>query len=126
MAKVTVEGSRVTPTTLLAPGQRKTVELTPVTQRRIDRGFFVVVERFDDDAPAPAIEQLQDAIVGVAQAAYQDPVPAAPVSPPAFDADRDTWAAFLDSRTPPIAYDTEDSRDDLITLWQLYVEEQDA
>jgi hypothetical protein len=43
--KVTIEGSRITPTDKLPRGVRTTVELTPSVQEFINRGFAVEISR---------------------------------------------------------------------------------
>lgn len=37
--------------------------------------------------------------------------------PPARNASREKWAAWLDSQEPPVAYTAEDGRDDLVAIW---------
>lgn len=51
--KVTIEGSRITPTDKLPAGVRTTVELTPETQEFINRGYAVEISRVEipDEAP---------------------------------------------------------------------------
>ena len=54
--KVTIEGSRITPTDKLPRGVRTTVELTPDVQEFINRGFAVEISRQElpDAAPVAA------------------------------------------------------------------------
>lgn len=53
--KVTIEGSRITPTDKLRAGERRTVLLTPDVQAFIDRGFAVLVSSEEiPDVVAPA------------------------------------------------------------------------
>lgn len=54
--KVTIEGSRITPTDKLPRGVRTTVELTPDVQEFINRGFAVEISRQElpDAAPVEA------------------------------------------------------------------------
>lgn len=51
MAQVTIEGSRTTPSTYLAAGDRITVELTPFVQKMIRSGYVVKVADIPDAAP---------------------------------------------------------------------------
>lgn len=51
MARITIEGSRVTPTTFLAPGARVTVERTPYISNLIRRGYVDLVAVHDDSEP---------------------------------------------------------------------------
>ncbi|KAB7761179.1 hypothetical protein [Mycolicibacterium mucogenicum] len=54
--KVTIEGSRITPTDKLLAGHQRTVLLTPDVQNLIDRGFVFVVHREELPDAAPAQE----------------------------------------------------------------------
>lgn len=93
--KVTIEGS-ITPSVVLARGEKRTVALTDRVQRLIDRGFVTLIEH-ESDAPEP--EEVNNT----------DPIE------PKLNASRDDWAAFL---TGKIEFTDEDGRDDLVRLWQ--------
>lgn len=56
--KVTIEGSRITPTDKLPRGVRTTVELTPDVQEFINRGFAVEISRQElpDEQPVDVPE----------------------------------------------------------------------
>ena len=61
--KVTIEGSRITPTDKLPAGVRTTVELTPSVQEFINRGFAVVIRREElpDEDPVEVPDVAPDA-----------------------------------------------------------------
>ena len=61
--KVTIEGSRITPTDKLPAGVRTTVELTPSVQEFINRGFAVVISREElpDEEPVEVPDVAPDA-----------------------------------------------------------------
>ncbi|UOW93007.1 hypothetical protein SEA_CAIB_23 [Gordonia phage CaiB] len=101
--KVTIEGSRLHPTDLLASGEKRTVALTDRVQRLIDRGYVVVIED-ESDAPEPA-----DAPNGT-------PASTEPTAPKR-SASRDEWAAFLDGLDPAVEFTDDDGRDDLIAKY---------
>jgi hypothetical protein len=112
MAKVTIEGSRTTPSVALAPGVRKTVALTERVERLIARGFVVEIERFEDDPVAP--EQPEG----------DEQAPESELEHPPYDANRDVWADFLAGHEPPIEFSAKDDRDVLINRWQQAVQVQ--
>lgn len=112
MAKVTIEGSRTTPSVALAPGARKTVALTERVERLIRNGFVNVVERFEDEPAAESTEQPQGDDADDADDPAQEP------ERPPYDANRDVWAEFLTEHEPPIDFTDKDDRDALIARWQ--------
>ncbi len=50
---VTIEGSRLRPSTVLRAGERRTVILTDRVQRLIDKGFVVEIDRTEPAPPPP-------------------------------------------------------------------------
>lgn len=116
MGQVTIEGS-TTPCTELPRGVRRTVAVTDHVRRLVARGFAVVVDgSLDDDQvwhpsgdPVPSDEPDDSPVEPAADRLVFD-------GPPARNARRDIWAAFLD--TEGIAYPDTASRDDLIAGWE--------
>lgn len=104
MTEVTIEGS-ITPSAVLARGQRRTVRMTDRIQRLIDRGYVVLVE---DSAGLTDTELVADA------AAAADSSEDLEVAP-AGNASRELWAQFLTGQG--IEFTDEYGRDDLIALW---------
>lgn len=129
MARVTVEGS-ATPCVDLPTGERKTVEYSRGVRERIRRGFYVVVSGPVEDEsvaaldaervhvaalPAP-VEIDPTTLLEVTPEPEPEPAPEPdPVDPPARNASRPKWAAFLTSQR--IVFTDQDGRDDLIALW---------
>lgn len=113
---VTIEGS-ITPSAVLARGERRTVRLTERVQRLIDRGFVVVVGEAAELTPSEVHADTE------ANAdSSSDPEVA-----PAGNASREVWARFLESKgvTFPDGQVDEDGheddvagRDELIAIWQ--------
>lgn len=106
MAKVTVEGSRTTPTTYLAAGKRMTVDRSPLLDKMIRRGYVRVVE----DVPATAhVEQI------VTEARVAADTERELSGAPARNASWETWAEFLDQEG--VSYEEADTRNALISRW---------
>lgn len=110
MARVTIEGSRLSPSSFLAAGERITVQRTERVDRLIARGFVVevpdertVTEREADEQADLSRENLADE----QQTADQ---------PPKRNASRDDWAEFLAQHPDGYVTDGKD-RDALIAEW---------
>ena len=105
--KVTIEGSRITPTDKLLAGHQRTVLLTPDVQNLIDRGFVFVVhsEELPDQAPVEVSETEGDA--------PRDDTP--DLEPPHRNASAGDWAEFLTAAG--IDHEPGASRTELIELW---------
>lgn len=107
MAKVTIEGSRLSPSTFLAAGERATVQRTDRVERLIARGFVVEVP---DGRTVTEVEADDNA-----EQSRADLVPD-PGTPPKRNASREDWAEFLAQH--PNGYVTEGKdRDQLIAEW---------
>ncbi|WRQ08236.1 hypothetical protein JDBV14_00610 [Mycobacterium phage harman] len=119
--RVTIEGSKSTPTDRLDAGEQITVEYTPEIQQLIRIGGAVVVEWHEDEPVEKAGEALPDgetrtgveapADGTLVELAQDDDEPTVP----ARNASRDVWTAFLDSQG--LDYSNDDGRDDLIAIW---------
>ena len=97
MAKITIEGS-LTPSARLARGERREVQDSDEVRKFIADGFAVVVdEETGEVEPAP--------------------LPEAP-KPPAKNASKDDWKAWLDSQEPPVEYDPDATHAELIEAWE--------
>lgn len=134
MPQITIEGSRITPSVVLAPGARKTVALTPRIRELLRRGYVIQIGAVVDDGPQPSVPVLVTepgipAPVASAPAEVSTSVPtdSAPVvadvvpptdEHPPYNADRAVWATFLDGLQPAVPYVDGDGRDDLINRWQ--------
>lgn len=105
MSSVTIRGS-VAPSSFLARGETVTVARTAHIDRLIARGYVEVVG--ETTLPAPEIEGGE----GVALSLVSEVDVSAP---PARNASRDAWAAWLDDKG--IAYPPVSGRDDLIAAW---------
>lgn len=115
MAQVTIEGSKVTPTTFLKPGARITVERTPYINRLISRGYVNLVSK------AEPIHESEDSIMnGIAQEVDEQRKAAARehslTGAPARNALTDDWRAFLTSK----GFDVPEAatRADMINAWE--------
>jgi hypothetical protein len=123
MATVTIEGNGSW--VGLGRGQRKTVALTDRIERLITRGFVVEIARHGDDAPAA--EEMPNTSETAPRAGGGDPdseEEAGDPEHPVYTASRAVWAKFLDTLTPPVEYDADDDRDDLINRWQQSIQVQ--
>ncbi|UYL88133.1 hypothetical protein SEA_EVAA_22 [Gordonia phage Evaa] len=105
--KVTIEGS-ITPSVLLARGERRTVARTARIDRLIARGFVVEVPE-KEATPEPETDESEGQTTP-------------PPSEPKGNASRDEWAAHLDSQSPKIEYPEDAGRDDLIRIWQAHLQ----
>lgn len=127
MHTVVIEGSR-TPCGDLPTGVRRTVEVDDRVRRRVAYGYYVVVGGSLDEAPEPVVAEPASVPVenvDTSQVTADSDIPAkdiqanvTPAAPPALDATREEWAAFLDNHKPPIDYPPVAARDDLIIIWQ--------
>lgn len=105
MAKITVEGSRLSPSTFLAAGERASFQHTKRIDALIAAGFIVKV----DDETGEVVETEVEG-GGTGQL-----VPDAE-NPPKRNASREDWAEFLAQH--PDGYVTEGKdRDTLIAEW---------
>ena len=108
MARVTIEGSRLSPSSFLAAGERITVQRTERVDRLIARGFVVEVPDERTVTEREADEQ--------AEQSRADLTPYTLDNPPKRNASRDDWAKFLAQH--PDGYVTEGKdRDALIAEW---------
>lgn len=98
MAQVTIEGSRVTPTTFLKAGARITVEHTPYIAKMIARGYVNLV-KMHESAPANMNAELEP---------LPEPVPSRGAS-------REAWADFLTALG--MEFDADAGRNDLIAIY---------
>ncbi len=97
--KVTIEGSRITPTDKLPRGVRTTVELTPDVQEFINRGFAVEISRQElHDAPPVAAPDVAPESGSDSGAGEGDGDPA-PTPDPDADTKPDPESAEKTSRT---------------------------
>lgn len=122
MASVTIEGS-LTPCEDLPRGRRVTVALTPTVQRRIDRGFYLLIATHDS-APAETVADSEQ----VREASEVAPPPAGEQknsdgrvvvgTVPSNNASREKWSAFLAIQEPPISVPEDAPRDGLVHIWQ--------
>lgn len=96
--QITIEGS-ILPSDQLARGERRTVALTPHVQRLIDRGFVVVVDENAGDAPEPDFTDENGEL-----------------TEPHGGSSKVEWQKWLDAHE--VAYSINDSRDDLVAIWQ--------
>lgn len=90
MAQITIEGSRVTPSTFLRPGARITVEQTPYINKLLARGYVV---RVPDPPAAAHVEQVVETQREAAKNEQQ-------LSAPAESAAKSVWAEFLGIEDP--------------------------
>ncbi|AHB79342.1 hypothetical protein JAMAL_22 [Mycobacterium phage JAMaL] len=105
MARITIEGSRLSPSTFLAAGERATVQRTERVERLLARGFVVEVPEQRTVTEVEADEQADQSReeLGV----------------PPRNASRDDWAEFLAQH--PGGFVTEDKdRAALIAEWDAY------
>lgn len=112
MAKITLEGSRQTPSTYLAAGKRITVDRTPMVDKMIRKGYVRVIEEGTTVSAAQhvieIVEEQQAAVDSERQLA----------GTPARNASRDEWAQFL--RDEGVPFDESAARNDLILTWDSY------
>ena len=129
--KVTIEGSKATPTDRLAPGRRVTVEYTADVRKLIAIGGAVIVEHHYDEVPEPLPEKIwspgDDPILPeVPESAYgPDATPLAPLTseffpetpiPPPGNASGDVWRKFLAEQG--IEVGEQWGRVDMIAAWK--------
>lgn len=107
MAQVTIEGSRVTPTTFLAPGARITVERTPYIDKLLSRGYVNLV------ATQPAAEHVEQIVTAQREAAASEH---SLTGAPAKDALKSVWAEFLESKN--IEYPADATKAQMIEAWE--------
>ncbi|MCV7210153.1 hypothetical protein [Mycolicibacterium canariasense] len=112
----------------LPTGERKTVEYSRGVRERIRRGFYVLVSGPVEDESVAALDAEPVNVVSLPAPVVIDPTTLLevtpepepepepePVDPPARNASRAKWAAFLTSQG--VAFTDDDGRDDLIALW---------
>lgn len=120
MASVTIEGS-LTPCEDLPRGKRVTVALTPTVQRRIDRGFYLLIATHDS-APADTVADapVREASAVAPPAGEQKNSDGRVVvgTVPSNNASREKWSAFLAIQEPPISVPEDAPRDGLVHIWQ--------
>jgi hypothetical protein len=80
MAQITIEGSKTTPTTFLAPGRRITVERTDYINKLLSRGYVNLVEQPKAEVPAEPEAEVKNA---------------PKIEAPAESAAKSVWADFL-------------------------------
>lgn len=102
MSYIVIEGT-VTPSTFLPTGEQRRVTRTAFVDKLIVKGYVRVVS--SDPAVAPLAEAS-----ATAEAAE-------PIDVPGRNESRAVWAQFLESRG--IAFETGDTRDDLIDRFYL-------
>ena len=92
--RVTIEGSRATPTDRLAPGKRITVEYTDSVRKLIAVGGARVVE-FHDDTPAAEVEApvVEDDDPGISEDVEY--VTSAFAGAPSRSASKEAWREFV-------------------------------
>ena len=116
MARVTIEGSRLSPSTFLAAGERITVQRTERVERLIASGFVVEVADERTDTEREADEQ--------AEQSRADLTPYTLDNPPKRNASREDWAEFLAAHSA-LGITTEGKdRDALIAAWDDYLRDQ--
>jgi hypothetical protein len=116
MARVTIEGSRLSPSTFLAAGERATVQRTERVERLIARGFVVEVPEQRTATEVEADEQ--------ADQSRADLTPYTLENPPKRNASREDWAEFLAAHSAlGITIEGKD-RDQLIAAWDDYQRDQ--
>lgn len=104
MATVIIEGS-TSPSAFLARGERVEVQRTKDIDKLIKRGFVVVVDDYDNqDAPEPASQPE-------------------PPKAPSKGASKADWQEWLASQEPPVEFDPDDTRDELVDKWEAHVAE---
>ncbi len=106
MAVVTIEGSSVTPSTRLAPGERRTGDENDPTIAMLVRGGFANVVDRETGEPEPA------------------PLPE-PVPVPARNASREDWAEFVALLDDSPTYTEGKSRDELIAAYDEWLQTHD-
>lgn len=120
MAVVTIEGS-LSPSALLARGERRTVQLTERVQRLIDAGFVKVVDSDAGDAPEPVLDPQPEADLRTdlekhaddeAQKARDE------LGVPSRGGSTEDWQKFLTEKG--IDFNDDDSRAVLIDRWDNY------
>lgn len=109
MSDITIEGSRVTPSTFLAPGRRITVERTLMVEKMIRKGFVIEVDIHESALADPAPETAE----GLDENS-SDSAPAQ-VSVPAETAAKSVWAAFLGKAE--ISYPADATKPQMIEIW---------
>lgn len=116
---VTVEGS-ITPTVFLPRGARKVVVVDDELRQLLKIGAVVVVDGSLDDDPdvEPDDQDDDDGSEGEGDEGDADDSENGDDEPPQRNASRAAWADWLDTRTPPVAYPSGTSRDQLIDIWQ--------
>lgn len=101
MAQITIEGSKVTPTTFLKPGARITVERTRYIDNLLRRGYVNLIAVHEQADPQPV-----------------DEVPAPepdPFGEPPESAAKSVWAEFL--TTKGVEFPSGATKADMITAW---------
>lgn len=115
MAGVTIEGSRLSPSTFLAAGERVTVQRTKRIDDLIAAGFVVVVdERTTTEREAD--EQ--------AEQSRADLTPYTLDNPPKRNASREDWSEFLAAHSELGIVTEGKDRDELIAAWDAYLAER--
>lgn len=102
MAQVTIEGSKTTPTTFLAPGRRITVERTSYINKLLSRGYVDLIEEHAAEAQAEPETKAEDA-------------PETDLAVPAESAAKSMWADFLDTRG--VTYPADSTKAQMIEAW---------
>ncbi|ACF05023.1 hypothetical protein Nigel_20 [Mycobacterium phage Nigel] len=111
MARITIEGSRLSPSTFLAAGERATVQRTERVERLLARGFVVEV-------PEQRTVTVTEVVTEV-EADKQAAQSREELGVPPRNASRDDWAEFLAQH--PGGFVTEDKdRAALIAEWDAY------
>lgn len=107
MTNVLVEGSS-SPCVHLARGEQRTYVLTPDVQRKIDRGYFIVLRTWEPEGvSAPeSVEETDDDVDGA----------------PRRNATREEWYEFVTALDPPIAVWEGATRTEIQQLWDERVE----
>ncbi|AKY02736.1 hypothetical protein AVV09_gp23 [Mycobacterium phage BrownCNA] len=116
MARVTIEGSRLSPSTFLAAGERITVQRTERVERLIASGFVVEVADARTDTEREADEQ--------AEQSRTDLTPYTLDNPPKRNASREDWAEFLGAHGALGIVTEGKDRDALIAAWDDYLRDQ--
>lgn len=109
---VTIEGTHMA-SVKLPRGQRQTVVDTPQIRERVRRGQVKIVATYPADETTEAVQP--------------DPNPS--LTPPAKNASRDDWAAFVGDLVPRVDFDPADpdvGRNDLIALYEQWRDQHAA
>lgn len=101
MAQITIEGSKVTPTTFLKPGAQITVERTGYIDNLLRRGYVNLIRIHEQDDPQP----VDETPAMESDASGEPPESAA----------KSVWAAFLAEQD--VEYPADATKAQMIEAW---------